>query len=74
MNETDQIAAFIARKGITRVAEGTSNGMSRRDWYDTVRAPKAAKPMAHDIRIVKAIDHLGRSVIVNGDGELVAIG
>lgn len=88
MTTEEQIAAFIRNKGITKIAEGEQS-LTRREKYLVERGenPKeivsfsaktgmVRKRSENDLiqqRIVRGMDHLGRSIIVNGLGELIAI-
>ena len=71
-----QIAAFLASRGVTRVAEGAASlPTDRRFWRDAVRAPRGAEEVLPDptkIIRVAAIDSFGREYLVNGLGEWIA--
>jgi hypothetical protein len=73
--ENDLIAAFIAKRGVTRVPVGEAalGHLSGRDWRAAVRAPRGVAEVDPSTqRRVAAIDHLGREVWVNGHGEWIA--
>ena len=76
MSTTDaDIAAFIAARGVTRVAEGErSLPNDRRFWRAAVRGelPKTIDVDPTQVRRVVAIDAYDREVIVNGLGEWIA--
>jgi hypothetical protein len=44
MTDQDLIAAFLAKKSVTRVAEGVNNGMTDRQWYRASTDNGIAKP------------------------------
>jgi hypothetical protein len=70
MSDAEQIAAFIASKGVTRVGEGETNGMRNRDWRKAVRGGPTEGDLINQRRVV--IDHTGREFVQNGLGEWIA--
>ena len=82
MTEAEQIAAFIARKGVTRVATGASalGDMTARDWAkaarSTTRINAATRIDDEQQRLIDeryvVVDHLGRERVRNGLGEWIA--
>ena len=67
------IAAFMATRGVTRVAEGAAAlPTDHRFWRDAVRAPRPVFVDPTIVRRVAAVDALGREYLVNGLGEWVA--
>ena len=70
MTDAEKIQAFIASRGVTRVAEG-ERAYDGRSMYWAVRGEKAVDLTSR--RVVWGHDHLGRAIIVNGLGELIAV-
>ena len=76
MTESEQIAAFIAARGVTRVETGANKlgDMTARDWS---KAARSTRRINADMRSENAaiaerhiiIDHLGREHVRNGLGE-----
>ena len=77
MTDAEQIAAFIAAKGVTRVpeGEGTLNHVSARDWHKAIRSD-ARLNGSETARLIAerhyVTDHLGRVRVCNGLGEWIA--
>jgi hypothetical protein len=77
MTDQDMVAAFLAKHGATRVAQGESSlNYTRRDWHAATRgnAPTSAQhtPTEDELiaqRNVRVIN--GREHITNGLGEVV---
>lgn len=85
MTDTNEaIAAFLAKGGkINRVDADATSGISDRDFYYAARGKVTNSnerfiPMNENTligqRIIHCTDHLGRSIITNGLGELIVIG
>lgn len=77
MTESEQIAAFLATRGVTRVAAGvaTLGHLSRRDWRKAVRDPAGVASLtqaAIDARYV-TVDDRGREWTRNGLGEVISV-
>ena len=72
MTEAEQIAAFIARKGVSKVAEGEAalGHWSRRDWRKAARGEPTCDELIRERRLA-AVDHAGREFWVNGLGERI---
>lgn len=66
MTEQDQIAAFVARRGVTRVAEGVRITTGR-GLYAAVRGDNALIEERHVV-----YDHLGQIHVRNSLGEWIA--
>ena len=47
MSDADRIAAYIAARGVTKVAQGESNGMTARDWRDAA-SDKGHRAVEHN--------------------------
>jgi hypothetical protein len=69
MTEAEQIAAFIARRGVTRVPEGTAT-LTERQLYRAVRGEPTTDDLIRQRQVV--IDHAGREHVRNGLGEWIA--
>jgi hypothetical protein len=69
MSDAEQIAAFLATRGATKVAEGEC-AMDHRAMYRAVRGERSDPTQERHLR---AIDHMGRELWVNGLGEPVCI-
>lgn len=67
------VAAYLARGGaVVRVSEGTRTYSEREMWQARHgNAPRAID--ATEQRIIAGTDYMGRSVITNGLGELIAV-
>lgn len=70
MTTDEQIAAFLAKRGATRIAEGTAT-MSTREWQYAVRGEQSPvrAPREDDERVTVVTDHLGREHMRNAHGE-----
>jgi hypothetical protein len=68
MSEQEQIAAFIASRGVTRIAEGAGNGYTRRDWHAMVRGDVAPRDAIGERHLV-VVDAAGKEFWMNGIGE-----
>lgn len=67
----EMLAEFKARgKTVTRVAADATSGLTARDFYLAARAVRIDPT---EERRVAAVDHMGRSIIVNGLGETIAV-
>ena len=78
-------ASASASAPITRVKEGEGLGLSNKEWGQLMRDPTHqseklieafARKSTNDLineRHVHAVDHMGRSHITNGLGELIAV-
>ena len=71
MTEQEQIAAFIARKGVTKVAEGEAalGHWSRQDWRSAARGERTTDDLIRERHVV-VIN--GREYVSNGLGERIA--
>lgn len=76
MTDQEQIKAFLASRGVTRIAEGVAT-TTPREIYRAARAGEKARTI-EEIETDKLIrqrrvtyDHLGRAVITNGLGEII---
>lgn len=72
MTDSEQIAAFLATKGATKVAEGegTKNHWRGRDWARAARGEPTTDDLIRQRRVV--VDHVGRERVQNGLGEWIA--
>ncbi len=70
MTDQEQIAAFIARKGVTRIAAGESSGISNRAW----RAAARGELTDNDLIAKRVVRYDARGVahVQNGLGEWIA--
>jgi hypothetical protein len=76
LTDQEQIAAFIARKGVTLVQAGVGacNHMTAHDWRKAARSTTRVSPAADtEQRLIDqrhvVVDHLGREHVRNGLGE-----
>jgi len=76
--DSDKIAEFIAKRGVTRIAAGESAlNYDRRDWRAVVRGevPVSATRVKTDDELIREI-HVrmvnGREYLYNGLGEPIA--
>lgn len=68
-SDTDAIAAFLASRGVTRVAEGVAAlNHSSRDWRKVVRGEPTQNELIAS-RHLAAVDAAGNEYWVNGLGE-----
>lgn len=65
MTDQEQIAAFIASRGVTRVAAGEAT-YDRRTMYKAVRGDNDLIRERHVV-----VDHCGRERVRNGLGEWI---
>ncbi len=74
MTEAEQIAAFLAAKGATKIPTGANvlGDMTSRDWAKAVRSTvklNARDPISERHVVV---DHIGREHVRNGLGEWIS--
>jgi hypothetical protein len=70
MTDSEQIAAFIASRGVTRVPSGESTlNLSNPDWRRVVREPRVTENARINERHLRIIN--GREHVTNGIGEIV---
>lgn len=69
MTEAQQIADFIARRGVTRVAQGERT-VSSRDMYAKVRGELTDNELIAQRRVTVGAN--GREYVTNGLGERIA--
>jgi len=67
--DADMIAAFMAKRGVTKIAAGEA-AMTERDMHKAVRSEHRVNALINQ-RHVAAVDHLGREFVVNGLGERI---
>ena len=74
MTDAEQIAAFIAKRGITQIPAGggTLTHLTTRDWRKVVRGEMPATIDPTTRRIVHE-DGKGREYVTNGLGELIYV-
>ena len=79
MTEREQIEAFIAERGVTRVPAGANalGDMTARDWARAARSTTRISAESRETdRLIRerhtVIDHLGRVRVRNGLGEWIA--
>ena len=77
MNEKDQIAAFIASRGITRIAAGEASmgHVTSREWQLAARDTMTIQSRTEQARIDErhvTIDGTGREYVTNGLGERIS--
>ena len=61
MTDAELIAAFLAKKAPTVVAEGAGLGLTNRQWYGKVRDPKTVRPSHRNNAEWEAFDDENRS-------------
>jgi len=71
MTDEEKIAEFMARKGVTRIAEGEAT-MTGRDHYMAARGREYGENALIAHRRLAAVDHCGREIWVNGLGERIS--
>ncbi len=69
MSDAQMIAAFIARKGVTKVCASV-RGYSGRDMYNAVRGEPTTQDLINERHLT--IGHGGREFWTNGLGERIA--
>ena len=67
-----EMEALMAGRKVTKIAEGVSNGMTNRAWYNAARDVSVARIVSENDLIDRRID-LGHAV-VNGLGEAIYLG
>ena len=74
MTEQERIAAFIAERGITKIAEGeaTLSHMTARDWHKAAQDTITIQARQENTLIDQRIDY--GTHVVNGLGEAVYLG
>jgi hypothetical protein len=77
MTDAEQIAAFIAARGVTKCATGDSAlNLSAKEWRAAARSPERVRPLSEEDKLIQerhtVVDHLGRVRVCNGLGEWVA--
>ena len=68
MTEQDQIAAFIRKRGVTRVSEGERT-LSYAQIYKAIRGEGTDNDRIAERHVV--VDHIGRKRVRNGVGEWI---
>jgi hypothetical protein len=80
MTEEEQIKAFIAKRGVTKVPAGTGalNHFTAKDWNKVIRTPGGLKAVEaeEEQRLIDerhvTIGHDGRMYVKNGLGERIS--
>lgn len=70
MTEQEQIAAFLATRGVRKLPASASSGLTSRDWSFKIRGEKTDDELIAERHVT--IGHGGREFVTNGLGERIS--